>query len=189
MRAFRLTTRATASTLVTSMLKRMTVGAVKGGLLGVVIALLLVFGLKVTATGAALAYVLATATGALAGLVTGKPIWAPDAKIEAGIKSVFGALLGAALLFAIRKWLQLPLDLGRYDAGSGLLGELPAAYLPLIGALLGLLFEADNTASGADRPGPRKRVETGRVAGAEPDPMLEAEMEPERSRSRSRHER
>jgi hypothetical protein len=174
------------------MLKRMTLGALKGGLLGVLIALLLVFGLKVTATGAALAYVLAVATGAVAGLVTGKPIWAPDAKIEAGIKGFFGALLGAGILFALRKWLPLTVDFSAFNAGQGALGELPAAYVPIVAGVLGLVFELDNTGQKPDQSAPQKRVagsrtEQRRVAEADADPMLEAEMDPERARRR--HER
>jgi hypothetical protein len=128
------------------MLSRLIKGLFKGLVLGAAVAAALVFGLKVTLAPPWLGYAFACGTGLLAGLLTGKPVWAPGAKVEAGLKSVFGALLAAGGLFAIRKWLNIHLDLTMMGAGSGALGDLPAANLPVIAGALGTLFELDNTA-------------------------------------------
>src|SRR5262249_22959990 len=96
-------------------------------------------------SGAALAYIFAAATGVLVGLVAGKPIWARGGQIEAGLKAFFGALLGAGLMFALRNWLTLTLDLDFIHAGHGVIGSLAAASLPLIAMLLGGFYEIDNT--------------------------------------------
>ena len=75
------------------MLGRLLVGIVKGIVLGG----LLGFGLLKLGQAvpiAIVAYLAAAVTGILIGLIAGKPIWAPDAKIEAGMKAGVGALLG-----------------------------------------------------------------------------------------------
>src|SRR4051812_18701263 len=89
------------------MLGRLLIGIVKGLLLGGLIG----FGLAklgLAAPGAIIAYLAAAATGVLVGLIAGKPIWAKDAKIEAGMKAFVGALLGAGLMYAARRWLTMP---------------------------------------------------------------------------------
>ena len=75
------------------MLSRLIKGLLKGLALGAAVAAALVFGLKVTTVQPWLGYAFACGTGLLAGALTGKPAWAPGAKIEAGLKSAFGALL------------------------------------------------------------------------------------------------
>jgi hypothetical protein len=97
------------------------------------------------AGGIAMAYLAAALTGVLTGLVAGKPIWASGAKIEAGLKAFFGALIAAGLMFAARKWLTTEVNLEFIHAGSGAIGQLPAASLPLVAAVLGGFFELDNT--------------------------------------------
>ena len=97
------------------------------------------------AGGAVLAYVAAALTGVLTGLVAGKPIWASGAKIEAGLKAVFGALLGAGL--DVRPspvgWRRCPIRISSFvGAGHGPVGELPAASLPLLAAVLGGVLRA-----------------------------------------------
>src|SRR5882672_2772040 len=86
------------------MVRRLFVGLV----LGLVVGGLLVAGLKVDtflgSGGGAIAYLAAALTGVMTGLVAGKPIWAPGAKVEAGLKALFGALLGAGAMFALRQW-------------------------------------------------------------------------------------
>jgi hypothetical protein len=129
-------------------------GLIVGGIVaaGIVAAQLQFLG----AGGAVLAYLAAALTGVLTGLVAGKPIWASGAKIEAGLKAVFGGLLGAGLMFAMRQWgggFQPDLDF--IHAGHGPVGELPAASLPLLAAVLGAFFELDNTGGGE----PEKAVE------------------------------
>src|SRR5580692_9699251 len=100
------------------MLGRLIYGFVLGLLVGVLAAVGLVVGLKMTAFagGAAIlfAYLAAAGVGAVTGLVTGKPVWASDAKVEASLKAFFGALLGAGALFALQRWVSFPLDLGAY---------------------------------------------------------------------------
>jgi hypothetical protein len=137
------------------MLSRLIKGLFKGLFLGAVVAAALVFGLRVSTVGPWLGYAFAAGTGLLAGLLTGKPAWAPGAKVEAGLKAAFGALLAAGGLFAVRKWLNMQVDLTVLQAGSGLLGDLPAANVPLIAAALGALFELDNTDASAPPGGTR----------------------------------
>ena len=140
------------------MVRRLVLGLLKGLALGGAVAAALVAGLGVTRVETWLAFVCATMTGLLAGLVTGKPLWAQNAKVEAGLKGFFGALLAAGGLFALRTWFNPGLDLTAFNAGEGPLAELPAAYLPLLAGVLGALFEVDNTPSGTSTPpgqGPR----------------------------------
>jgi hypothetical protein len=131
------------------MVRRLLIGMVFGLIVGGLVAAGMV-GLHMTellgAGGAVLAYVSAAVTGTLTGLVTGKPIWASNAKIEAGLKATFGAIIGVGLMFALRQWGSwwTP-DLTFVGAGSGPVGSLPAASLPLIAAVLGAFFGLDNT--------------------------------------------
>lgn len=137
------------------MLKRLLLGLVIGLVIGGLVAGIAIEGLGIMyftgAGGAALAYVFAVVTGVLVGLVAGKPIWAKGGQIEAGLKAFVGALLGAGMMFAIRTWLGVTLDLGAIHAGHDLVGNLPAASLPLIAMLLGGFYELDNT------PAPEQR--------------------------------
>jgi hypothetical protein len=130
------------------MLKRLIVGLVLGTVIGAVIAAVLVQGLGwLTFGNAAFAYLAAAATGALAGLVAGKPIWSADGRIEAGLKAFFGVLLSLGGMFALRQWAKVDVDLGVLKAGHGYIGELPAASLPIIAAVLSAFYELDNTPS------------------------------------------
>ncbi len=153
------------------MVRRLLLGLLIGLLMGGLVAAGLVAGLHLTAFtgtgGVILAYLTAALTGVLTGLVAGKPIWASGAKIEAGLKAFFGALLAAGLMFALRQWAGgfhppitavTPEDLP--------VGDLPAVALPIIAALLGGFFELDNTGEPADA----KTGESGgkkRIAGGE----------------------
>lgn len=130
------------------MARRAVIGLVKGLLLGGVIALVLVKGLGVATFGALLAYPIAVLVGVLAGFVAGRPIWDREGRIEATLKAVVGAIVGAGLMFAMRKWLNPSLDLGSFGAGG--LGELPVVSLPLIATALSVFFELDNTGEPAD---------------------------------------
>jgi opacity protein-like surface antigen len=151
------------------MLKRLILGLVIGMLVGAAAAAALVSGLHVETftgdLGPLIAYGAAAATGVLTGLVAGKPIWASDARIEAGLKAFFGALLAAGGMFALRQWAQgWSLDLSALHAGGPApVGALPAASLPLIGLVLGGFFELDNS-GGAAEAGPRKRVAGGEAS-------------------------
>ena len=135
-------------TTIDGMLGRLLLGLVKGLLIGA----LLGFGLAKLGLGAPIAliaYPAAALGGILVGLVAGKPIWAKDAKIEAGMKAFVGAILGAGLMFAARRWLTmevtLPLQgLVEAKAASGAIGMLAITSLAMITAVLGGFYEADN---------------------------------------------
>jgi len=176
------------------MLGRLLLGLVKGLLIGA----LLGFGLAKLGLGAPIAliaYPAAALGGILVGLVAGKPIWAKDAKIEAGMKAFVGAILGAGLMFAARRWLTmevaLPLQgLVEAKAASGAIGMLAITSLAMITAVLGGFYEADNDpAEGKGSAGAStgKRVTTGQRVGASAgedleDEDLAAEAEPKRAK-------
>ncbi len=149
------------------MLKRLLLGLLIGLVVGGAVAAGVVKGLGIVMfTIPAIAYLLAAATGALTGLIAGKPIWSADGKIEAGLKAFFGALLAAGAMFALRQWVKVDVDLTALSAGAGTLGDLPAAALPAVAATLGAIFELDNTGNDASNSkkaaaSPNTRVATG----------------------------
>jgi hypothetical protein len=174
------------------MLRRLIFGLVLGLIVGVVLAAGLVrLGQASFADGGGVivAYLAAAAAGALTGMIAGKPIWASGAKVEGGLKALFGGLMGVGAMFALRQW-GTGFDVNLSLVGGGgpsPVGELPAASLPLIAAVLGGLFGLDNTASPDDEaPRARKRVSAddakvdagsgakARVSGAEHDEAAEA---------------
>jgi len=124
-------------------MKRFALGLIKGALLGAGIALILGKALGIVTFVGLLGYALASATGVVVGLFAGKPFWAKGALIEVILKSGVGAVVAAAVLYGLRRWLPTAVDLG--PLGQGSLGELPAFALPLIAIMLGILFELDNT--------------------------------------------
>jgi hypothetical protein len=151
------------------MLRRLLLGLVLGLLVGGAIAAGLIEGLGVETfagtEGMLLGYLGAALVGAGTGLVAGKPIWSKGGKIEAGLKSFFGALLGAGLMFALHRWVNWSLAIPALGATTPTpLGDLPEASLPLLGALLGGFFELDNTGEAEAAKG--KGEERTRVAGA-----------------------
>jgi len=165
------------------MLKRLFVGLVIGAIVGGLVAAGVIAGLGwVTLAGspALLGYGLAAATGALVGLVAGKPIWASGGQIEAGLKAFFGALLAAGGLYAIRTWLNFDVDLAIAHAGSGPIGQLPGAFLPLIAAVLGGFYELDNT------PEPKLGAKGGTRVAANVRVAKDAELDAEAAKKRSR---
>jgi hypothetical protein len=128
------------------MVKRLIVGLILGTVIGGVVAAVLVQGLGMALfANGVFAYLAAAATGVITGLVAGKPIWAADGKIEAGLKAFFGILLALGGMFALRTWANVHLDLNMLKAGEGTLGELPAAALPIIAAVLAGFYEIDNS--------------------------------------------
>jgi hypothetical protein len=130
------------------MLKRLIIGLILGTVIGAVVAAVLVQGLgMVMFSNAVFAYLAAAATGVITGLVAGKPIWAADGKIEAGLKAFFGILLGLGGMFALRTWANVQVDLTMLKAGEGFLGYLPATSLPLIAGVLAAFYEIDNSPS------------------------------------------
>jgi hypothetical protein len=136
------------------MLRRFLVGLVKGALIGALLAYGWISLFGAAAFGGALAYVFAIVTGALTGMIAGRPPWAKGAFIEVMLKTVAGALVSGVALYALRKWLPVQLELGAL--GSGRIGEVAAFALPAIAMLLGSVFELDNT--GAEPEEPRARV-------------------------------
>lgn len=153
------------------MLGRLLLGIVKGIVLGG----LLGFGLLKLGQAvpiAVVAYVAAAVAGILIGLIAGKPIWAKDAKIEAGMKAGVGALLGMGLMFAARRWLTMPvpgvlLDVTRAQVQGVVpaIGHFGITSLAAIAALLGGFYDADNTPEpdkpeekGAKTPAPKARI-------------------------------
>ena len=134
------------------MLKRLIVGLLLGTVIGAVFAAILVQGLGMVYFGSSVfAYLAAAATGVITGLVAGKPIWSADGKIEAGLKAFFGVLLGLGGMFALRTWGNVHVDLSALQAGSNLIGSLPAASLPIIAAVLAAFYEIDNSPSDAKK--------------------------------------
>jgi hypothetical protein len=134
------------------MLKRLLLGLVLGLVVGALVAAGVVAGAGwLVFPAAVVAYGLAAATGVLTGLVAGKPIWAKGGQIEAGLKAFFGALLAAGGMFALRTWANFDVDLSILHGGHGDLGELPAASLPIIAAVLAGFYELDNTPEPDDK--------------------------------------
>ena len=170
------------------MIGRLLLGVIKGLLLGGVVLGALVFGLHMSELPLLLAYAAAVLTGALTGLVAGKPIWQKEAKIEAGLKALGGAALGAAVLWAVLRWVPLgPLNavaihahLPTLTAASNVLA------LPLVAVVLAVLFELDNTpAPKGEEPAASLPAKRTRVAAAE-DPTEVAEAEEAAPRSRAK---
>ncbi|WP_437598922.1 hypothetical protein [Sorangium sp. So ce590] len=183
------------------MLGRLILGVVKGLIVGG----LLGFGLAklgFAAPIAIVAYVAAALAGVLVGLVAGKPIWAKDAKIEAGMKAFVGALLGVGLMYAARRWLTFPvpvplgelgganLSLGEAAGSAGTFGGLAITSLAAIAALLGGFYEADNGPSDEEKPGATPEVKAAgnnkRIAAsaAAVDVDDDVDVEPEKKRSK-----
>ena len=183
------------------MLGRLLIGIMKGLLVGGLIG----FGLAklgFAAPMAIIAYLAAAVTGVLIGLVAGKPIWAKDAKIEAGMKAFVGALLGAGLMYAARRWLTMPLpialgplsaanlSLGEAATTTGTVGGLAVTSLAAIAALLGGFYEVDNDpsegsstpdATGKRAPASNKRIVT-EETDKEAEDELDAEADPRRAK-------
>ena len=186
------------------MLGRLLIGIVKGVVIGGLLGFALVK-LGLGMPGAVIAYLAAAITGVVIGLVAGKPIWAKDAKIEAGMKAVVGALLGAGLMYAARRWLTIPLpfalpnlaganeSLQELPKTAGTFGGVAMTALAAIAALLGGFYEADNTpeAEGdkakATPAGAKKDAKAGSkriAAAADPSELdeLDGEADPANAR-------
>src|SRR4051812_1584027 len=136
------------------MLGRLLIGIVKGLIVGSLLGFGLVK-LGMAVPGAVIAYLAAALTGVIIGLIAGKPIWAKDAKIEAGAKAVVGALLGVGLMAVERTWLQVPLPpLGALAPEGATLGGFAMTSLAAVAALLGGFYDADNDTSSDEEHAP-----------------------------------
>jgi hypothetical protein len=174
------------------MIGRLIIGIVKGLIVGGLLGFALVK-LGFAVPGAIVAYFAAALAGVLIGLVAGKPIWAKDAKIEAGMKAGVGAVLGIGLMFAVRRWLQVDLpfslgELGAQSAADNTLGGLAMTSLAMITAVLGGFYEADNTPSPTEPAGAigdGKTSEGKRVAAQPRDAELDEELDGESSKKRA----
>jgi hypothetical protein len=142
-------------------------GLIVGGLVGFALAKL-----GFAAPGAIVAYLAAALTGALVGLIAGKPIWDAEARIEAGLKAGFGAILAMGLMWLVRSFVTLgvPFDLGTLaeanrslheTASNGTLGGLAMTSLALVAGVLGGFYDADNTPSPEGESAEKKRVAAG----------------------------
>lgn len=173
------------------MLGRLLIGIVKGLVVGGLLGFALVK-LGMPMPGALVAYPAAAVTGIVIGLIAGKPIWAPDAKIEAGAKAIVGALLGVGLMAAARQWLMFPLPFALGDLASEgtAFGGFAMTSLAAIAALLGGFYDADNDSSAGDaklKGGSDEKALPGkRVASAERAQDEEEELvdEPDRKHAK-----
>jgi hypothetical protein len=183
------------------MLGRLLFGLVKGLLVGGLVGLGLAK-LGFAAPAAVVAYLGAAFAGVLIGLVAGKPIWAKDAKIEAGMKAFVGALLAAGLMYAARRFLTMPFpvslgelggantSLGEAASSTGTFGGMAMTSLAAVAALLGGFYEVDNDPSDSEAAPPgsaKKTAETGKRIAAEDlgdadDEELDAEPEKKRAK-------
>jgi hypothetical protein len=173
------------------MLGRLLIGILKGLMVGALL------GLALAKLGAAMpiaivAYLAAAVTGVLIGLVAGKPIWAKDAKIEAGTKAFVGALLALGLMAAARQWLmiELPFQLGSFSPEHATLGGFAMTSLAAIAGLLGGFYEADNDPSSEEAAPPgattSKAGKQQRIAAHEAAREEEEEIEPEADKKRTK---
>lgn len=185
------------------MFGRLLIGIIKGLLVGA----LLGFGLTLIGLAAPawfIAYPAAALAGVLVGLIAGKPIWAADARIEAGLKAFAGALLGAGLMFAVRKWLtmEIPVPMGQLGGANkwlgeaatfrGSLGGLAITSLAMISIVLGAFYEVDNDPSegqgsaGAAQSKKTEATRGPRVAAESAEDEVDEDLtdEPEKKRER-----
>ena len=143
----------------TAMLFRLIAGLIKGLLVGALVGFGLIRAGFGPTPGPIVAYAAAATAGVLVGLVAGKPIWAKDAKVEAGMKAIVGAFLGAGLMFAARRWLQVPLPVSLGEFGGpneslletletmshGSVAGVGMTSLAAVAAVLGAFYDLDNT--------------------------------------------
>ncbi len=126
-----------------------------------------------------IAYALAPIAGVLVGLLAGKPIWAKGARIEAGLKAVFGAAMATAIMFALRRWGHFHLDLSSVGLGQGAIGTHAATAFPIVATLMALVFEVDNMFGGGDDKKKKSEPNPGAVTHVRVDPRDLAEQEDE----------
>lgn len=144
---------------------RFFLGLIEGLVIGAGFAVASVRVLGTATPSAGLAALLAAGAGFLVGLIAGRPIWAKDAKVEALLKAIAGAIAAAALSFGLGRWLSAAVDLRQFALGIGPVGKLSAVSLPAIATALALFFELDDGGSPSASP----RTGTARRQRVEPD--------------------
>jgi hypothetical protein len=180
------------------MLGRLLIGILKGLLVGALLGFGLVK-LGFPMPGALFAYLAAALNGVVVGLIAGKPIWAKDAKIEAGMKAFVGALLGVGLMAGARTWLVMlipaeitgplstALQLAK-DTPALTLGGFAMTSLAGIAGILGGFYEADNDPSDDAHAPPKvaaKAAPPRRIAPVKAPDLAEEDLdaEPEKKRT------
>lgn len=152
------------------MLRRLLVGLCEGLVIGLALGVGVARGLGLVAPGAIAAIALSGGAGFLIGLIAGRPIWARDAKTEALLKAIAGAVGGAALSFALRRWLNFGVDLSSLSLGSGPAGQLSALTLPAVTTGLALFFELDDDGAHSPTQSRSKPDAKQRIAAHHPPP-------------------
>jgi len=150
------------------MLKRLGIGLLKGLVLGGALGAALHFGLGLGAVGAIGGFLIATLTGALAAVLSGRPPWQKGAWIESLLKGGAGLVLGAVVYWLASKFIGfgIPFALGSVPAGTAWT-SMPLAIAPFVAAVFGGLVELDNTGddSGAAAKGKKAAGAKVRVQG------------------------
>lgn len=126
------------------MLKRLVVGLLKGLVLGGAIGAGIQYGLHwPVPSGGLLGYLLAMGAAGTTGVFAGKPPWREGAWIEALLKGLVGAGIGALLYWLGSSYgaLALPFP-GESEALAWT--ALPVLFLPAIAGVYGSLVELDN---------------------------------------------
>ena len=141
---------------------RLLLGLIKGALAGVAVG----FGATKLGIGSGpLSWLAYAVTGALVGVVCGKPPWKHDTLWTPLLKAIFGGLVGLGLAFLGKRFLGgAPVPgavLGPLGLPAGqTLAQVPPALATLIGAVYGALIELDDGGSGsaakAARPAPAR---------------------------------
>jgi hypothetical protein len=135
---------------------RLLAGALKGGLVGVLVALGVTWGLGWPTTPGLLGSLVAMGVGATAGLFAGRPAWEQDSFVESLVRAVAGFAVGALVHVVGARFLSTPLPFAVLSAPSGTpWAEVPLIFLPPIGLVYGALVELARGRAG--RP-PRVRA-------------------------------
>lgn len=138
------------------MLERLVVGLLKGLVIGAAIGAGIQYGLLwPVPSGGLLGYLLAMGAAGTTGVFAGKPPWREGAWIEALLKGLVGAGIGALLYWLSSTYgaLELPFP---GQAGPAPWTALPVLFLPAIAGVYGSLVELDNTEGGGEKGGGEK---------------------------------
>jgi hypothetical protein len=123
---------------------RLLFGALKGGMIGALVALGLMLGLGWATTPGLLGSLVAMGVGATAGLVSGKPPWRQDMFVESLVRAVAGFAVGALVHVVGSRFLAAPLPFAVLTAAKGTpWAEVPLVFLTPIGLVYGALVELD----------------------------------------------